>query len=258
MSRPGELRPDELAAAGGDQLWTPVAAWFKKTDDALFKAFGFRMRIKSPYGGYRTKAEQQAINPGLSYLSSDHCKGRAIDIDNHRDYRNINEAVFETVMRNHGWVFTARSPDPKRDEPWHAVNYNTIAPAGGGGTPLEDDMLADERQALFAIKDALFKKDSILDATTGAGDIPGGLLKMAAIQYDANFNSVAAGDPRDGIFASLAAIRAELERIGSGASAPVDLQPVLDAIAKVEQGLGAVPSADQNGQAARTAIVAGG
>ncbi|UOE45464.1 peptidoglycan recognition protein family protein [Agromyces larvae] len=86
------------------------------------------------------------------------------------------------------------------------------SPAGGGTTPIqEDDMTPEQAKQLNAIYDALFKKDVVPGSTTGGRGMPGGLLRMAQIQYDATFQEEGKeAATRDGIFESLRKIRAKL------------------------------------------------
>lgn len=114
MARAGELT-GLVKIRGGETLLPACAARFEAADDELFAAFGFRMRVLTPYGGYRSRADQREINPALSPDYSEHCWGRAVDIDNQRSFRNVNEARFVAILAKHGITFTVSH------EPWHAT-----------------------------------------------------------------------------------------------------------------------------------------
>ena len=114
MARAGELT-GLVKIRGGETLLPACAARFEAADDELFAAFGFRMRVLTPYGGYRSRADQRKINPALSPDYSEHCWGRAVDIDNQRSFRNVNEARFVAILAKHGITFTVSH------EPWHAT-----------------------------------------------------------------------------------------------------------------------------------------
>lgn len=166
MSRPGELTDQELTDVGdGFRLNKVTAPWWFKAHDELQNAFGFPPILTQEdvngrhykSGGYRTRAEQVAINPGTSPDSSNHCKGRSVDITNQRSFRNKDEGLFIQIMRNNGWVFDASG------EPWHATEQNTTTPAGGGGTPIGDFLMAlsdGQQQQIF---------DALVQQTDGGG-----------------------------------------------------------------------------------------
>lgn len=101
----------------------------------LASAFGFWPVVLAPYGGARTVAEQRAINPAISPLLSDHVKGRAVDINNQRSFRNVNQKLFLSILANHGWRNVQVNGAPFTAEPWHFANQSTN-PAGGDATPL--------------------------------------------------------------------------------------------------------------------------
>jgi hypothetical protein len=64
--------------------------------------------------------------------------------------------------------------------------------------------------AIAAIKDGIFKTSPIEGATTGGNSMPGGLLRMASINYDATVQTVEAGAGRDGTLPALQKIKAKL------------------------------------------------
>lgn len=156
MSSPGHLTPDELLAVGNDQMLDICALWFYRADDQLAAAFGFRMVIKSPYGGYRTCADQAAINPGLACGSSDHTKGRAIDIDNQRSFRNINESLFVQTLNDNGFFNQQVNGAPFDSEPWHFRNMLTYGPPTEPPPPaqlLEDDEMSVRGLTYYKVSD---------------------------------------------------------------------------------------------------------
>lgn len=103
----------------------------------LHAIFGFWPIVRAPNGGARTKEECIAL--GTSWRVSDHYeeKGRAVDIDNHRRFRDRNEILFMATMVKHGWRNVQINGKPFPSEPWHFANHST-APAGGGGTPITE------------------------------------------------------------------------------------------------------------------------
>ncbi len=116
----------------------------------LRAASGITPVVLRPYGGDRTLAEQRAISPAVRDPStSDHVKGRAVDIDNHRALRNKLGGWFELILASHGWRNIDLSGRPFPSEPWHFAS-RTPAAAGGNPQPLpepkDNDMI--ERRLL--------------------------------------------------------------------------------------------------------------
>lgn len=140
MSLPGQLTPSELAPVSNDQVAVLQAQWFNRANGELIQAFGYGMVVLSPYGGYRTCSQQAAVSPGTSCAASDHTKGHAIDVDNHRRFRNANQTLFLQIMNRNGWYNQQINGQPFPSEPWHFRNKLTTAPAGGPGgiTPITE------------------------------------------------------------------------------------------------------------------------
>lgn len=116
----------------GDAYVTSINAAFAE----LKARSGIQPKVLSPYGGRRTLAEQKYISPAVSNpASSDHPKGRAVDIDNQRTLRNaISSATFEGILANHGWRNIDLSGHAFPSEPWHFANHGTGSAAAGEGT----------------------------------------------------------------------------------------------------------------------------
>ena len=93
----------------------------------------------------------------------------------------------------YGWFNTIRS------EPWH---WEYKAKKDKRAT--EDEMTPAQEAKLNAIYDALFKTSTISGSTTGGNDMPGGLLRMASINYDATFQVEDQNEAtRNGVFENL-------------------------------------------------------
>lgn len=106
----------------------------------LHQLFGFWPVVFSPYGGARTKAE--CLQEGLSWEISDHYEGAigraAVDIDNQRTFRNIDQKLFIDTLEKHGWHnMTTEGKDFPR-EPWHFANHS-IVPASSNEKPLPNN-----------------------------------------------------------------------------------------------------------------------
>src|SRR4051812_30670389 len=101
-----------------------IAAAFQPSIDAAFveleAAFAFWPVVLAPNGGARTAAECDAL--GTSHLISDHWElavdRAAVDIDNHRRFRDINETLFLSILAKHGWHNMNTSGAPFTTEPW--------------------------------------------------------------------------------------------------------------------------------------------
>lgn len=116
----------------GDAYAPSINAAFSE----LFQASGVVPRVLSPYGGFRTIAQQRAISPGVTNpASSDHVKGRAVDINNHRTFRNWNTSRFLAILGKYGWRNVQISGAPFPTEPWHFANQSSN-PQGSAGVPL--------------------------------------------------------------------------------------------------------------------------
>lgn len=157
MSAPGEYTDAELTVVdeGGSRLAIKYAPSWLAAVAELTEVFGFAPRITgsgtNPLGGYRTRAQQRWVSPGTSPDLSDHCKGRAVDIDNQRTFRNRDEENFTDILASHGWrnVNTSGRPFPK--EPWHFANQS--ANPAGAGTPILIDE-GEQRMRVIYNKDA--------------------------------------------------------------------------------------------------------
>jgi len=100
----------------------------------LYRLSGIKPRVLAPYGGYRTLADQQKINPNQTV--SDHLLGRAVDIDNQGAIRTkIGSSLFVSTLRKFGWRNVQVNGALFPSEPWHFANQSSV-PAGSGGTPL--------------------------------------------------------------------------------------------------------------------------
>lgn len=90
----------------------------------IFGLCDFWPVVLTPYGGARTVAEQEKINPNISPLLSDHVKRRAVDINNQRAIRNkIGSIKFEAIMAKHGWHNMQVNGKPFPLEPWHFATH---------------------------------------------------------------------------------------------------------------------------------------
>lgn len=125
MSNPGYLTDAELTSVPGGRLANVPAAWWLLTSDELKDAFGFSPAVRST-GLYRTKAEQDRINPGQTV--SDHLKGRAADIRNWESYVRVDALKFYRILAKNGWRNIQVNGEPFRSEPWHWVNIKTSKP----------------------------------------------------------------------------------------------------------------------------------
>lgn len=175
---------------------------------------------------YRDRAYQQRLydgwlarKPGYNFAlppgQSKHELGLAVDVDR----------ATANWLSAHGAAYGWRGI---KSEWWH-FEY-TAAKDTHRHNATEDDMTPDESRKLNAIYDALFKKDVILPATTGGNTIPGGLLRMASIQYDAIFQQEGVnGATRDGILASLASRPVGIATTAATVE-PIDYAKLADAI----------------------------
>jgi hypothetical protein len=117
-----------------EQIGTPYQASLNGALRDLESYFGFQAVVKAPVGGARTKAQCTAL--GTSWTVSDHYEdrpARAVDIDNHRRFRNINAAAFEWILAMHGWHNITISGEPFPEEPWHFANHDSHPQQAGGG-----------------------------------------------------------------------------------------------------------------------------
>lgn len=114
----------------GDAYAPSLNAAFRE----LYLASGQAPRVKAPLGGKRTLAQALAV-PGAAGRNSDHFKGRAVDIDNQRWFRNWNETRFLAILAKYGWHNVQINGRPFPSEPWHFANQSTI-PQGSSGIPL--------------------------------------------------------------------------------------------------------------------------
>ena len=132
MSRPGALTSAELTSIGVGvdglvaQLANTQAAWFKKLQRELMAEFGFAPQFRRS-GAYRTRAEQQRINPRQTV--SDHLTGRAIDLRNWQTYASRNSAGFYRILAANGFRNIQVNGAPFRSEPWHWVCVKTAPPS---------------------------------------------------------------------------------------------------------------------------------
>lgn len=144
MSRPGELRDDELTVIGTGigtkpaRLANVAAAWYAKADAELRKRFGFGIDYRST-GAYRTNADTAAIPGALP--DGDHERGIALDIRNWARFARVDRKAFAEILVRNGWRNIDSTGKPFPREPWHHVCTKTEPPAGGGGDdPIGDDM----------------------------------------------------------------------------------------------------------------------
>jgi hypothetical protein len=126
----------------GDAYAPSINAAFRE----LYLASGMAPRVKSPLGGRRTLA--QAIKLGTG-ARSDHYKGRAVDIDNQRWFRNWNEARFISILAKYGWRNVQIDGRPFPLEPWHFANQST-RPAGSPGVMLPGEVLTPKRRSTMS------------------------------------------------------------------------------------------------------------
>lgn len=124
----------------GDAYAPSLNAAFRE----LYLASGRAPLVKSPLGGRRTL--WQAIRLGTG-SRSDHYKGRAVDIDNQRWFRNWNEPRFLGILAKHGWRNVQINGDPFPREPWHFANQSAH-PAGSPGVLLPGEVTTRRRSTM--------------------------------------------------------------------------------------------------------------
>ena len=135
MSRPGELRDDELTVIGTGigtkpaRLANVAAAWYAKADAELRERFGFGIEYRST-GAYRTNADTAAIPGALP--DGDHERGIALDIRNWGAFTAIDRDDFVAILARNGWRNIDSTGKPFPREPWHHVCTKTEPPAGAG------------------------------------------------------------------------------------------------------------------------------
>lgn len=104
----------------------------------LWQHFGFWPEVREPLGGARTYAEQLQLvrEDSRNTMSSDHLKGRAVDIWNHQRFRNAGVSAFIQILAAHGWRNVQVNGRPFPSEPWHFANQSAT-PAGGMAIPIQ-------------------------------------------------------------------------------------------------------------------------
>jgi hypothetical protein len=253
------------ALSGADQYLHPTVAvaWRALVSD--FRQAGANLTITE---GYRTLALQRvywnqwqagtgpsAAVPG----TSSHGWATAVDMAN---YQSVPLATRRTLIQNRGFATGERW-----GEPWHIEYVASLSQSGGGGTPVVPEeeetvpimlLSVTGDPAVWAIGngfDYKFASSQELESFTNVATKAGfkiepvqqvgswtfNLMRRALVQFPAvptAAQNAAAVDTR--LAPRFAAIST-----GGGTT---DLQPVLDAIAKV-------PTAKQNGVAARAEIV---
>lgn len=133
MSRPGELRDDELTVIGTGigtkpaRLANVAAAWYAKADAELRERFGFGIEYRST-GAYRTNADTAAIPGALP--DGDHERGIALDIRNWSAFAAIDRDDFVAILERNGWRNIDSTGKPFPREPWHHVCTKTEPPGG--------------------------------------------------------------------------------------------------------------------------------
>lgn len=116
-----------------------------------------QQKLRAAYIHYRTYGAPWAPI-ALKPEDSVHCKGGAIDTDDHRDPRIVR------ILNRHGWFQTVyRWENGKRvlKEPWHFERFpdrdqQRFDPAPAGAQSKEDDMTPDQSRKLDAVYAALF------------------------------------------------------------------------------------------------------
>lgn len=135
MSKPGELREDELTTIGTGvgtkpaRLAKVAAAWFFRADAELRERFGFGIEYRST-GAYRTNADTAAIPGALP--DGDHERGIALDVRNWGAFARIDAEAFRAILSRNGWHNLDSTGAPFPREPWHHVCTKTEPPAGAG------------------------------------------------------------------------------------------------------------------------------
>ena len=222
MSAPGYLRPDELITVQGSiQLVAPTAHAFLAMRDDAAEQDQVNITIATPAGGYRSHAmdvdmhahpQKYNINPALvgglyPVGKSKHALGTEVDI----------AAGLSWVKKNghkYGFTFT----EIAKGDLNHA-HHDGITFAGGNSQPITKGALmalsdAEQDEVLTTIRylktqsdriaDALFKTTEVGSKTTGGNPMPGGLLRMASINYDATTQREGVnGATRDGTLVAL-------------------------------------------------------
>lgn len=189
----------ETIASGAAQSFNSASA-------DLESYFGFPPRVLAPVGGARTKAQCNAL--GTPWYVSDHYEGAAgraaVDIDNQREFRNINSAAFEYILGMHGWHNVTVSGVKFYREPWHfACHYLTVAggieitiPAETTPPPEEEDMkpinIWNTNTAPVAFRGATIgyttievqRSPNVLDAAARAARVFGPAIKVTQAEFD--------------------------------------------------------------------------
>jgi len=117
---------------------------------------GVRAVVLSPYGGGRTAAEQQRINPGQKFsdhlLSSANIGRAAADVDNWRQiilagakrhglsYEQA-KAKYYAIAAKHGWKNQQINGAPFPLEGWHLAKHYPDPPLPKAAPKMEDGML---------------------------------------------------------------------------------------------------------------------
>lgn len=132
MSKPGELRDDELTTIGTGvgtkpaRLAKVAAAWFFRADAELRERFGFGIEYRST-GAYRTNADTAAIPGALP--DGDHERGIALDVRNWGAFASIDPVDFRAILARNGWRNLDSTGKPFPREPWHHVCTKTAPPS---------------------------------------------------------------------------------------------------------------------------------
>jgi hypothetical protein len=140
----------------GDAYAPSLNAAFRE----LYLAAGRPPIVKSPLGGKRTLWEAIKLGTGAR---SDHYKGRAVDIDNQRWFRNWNEARFISILAKYGWRNVQIDGRPFPLEPWHFANQSS-RPAGSPGVMLPGQVLTPKRRSTMTTMYYTTKNDKPDDA----------------------------------------------------------------------------------------------
>lgn len=263
MGAPGRLDPSELAPVGYDQALKIVASWYQRADDEMLAVFGRRMVVYRPNGGYRTIEENAAL-PGSSPLSN-HMQGRAVDIDNHRWFRDRDEARFISILNKNGFYNQNIYGQPFPSEPWHWRNMLSAGTAGGGGVPIpvprqqtgdQDVILLKGPAGEYLVGDG-YAHHLTLDESTQVQTIPANdgsrLIPIKDCGTNgAAFNLIMSAYTKNQLVVDTTTlatqIAAQLPELSASQIADI-------VVASVTPLFEAVPTAEENGTAARAAIV---
>ena len=189
----------DIGWGGGLELYAPAAGWLSWSWAGTYGNLG---RITHADGSYSRLAHADSYN-GVN--------GRHVEQGEHIGTMGRSGGPWGTS----GWFVHCHQEYWVDGVAVDPTDYMGSSPAGETITPIGGILMAlsDEEQAELlsktrAVWDALFKTTPISGTTTGGNSMPGGLLRMASINYDATFQKEGVnGATRDGVLPALADIR---------------------------------------------------